>query len=202
MRRFLGPLLLLAVTLPAAAKTKSSGTWTDPEVKAATYTKVVVYAKLQDMAVRRVFEDTAVSALKERGCGAVPAYEVIVPEDLANRETIVAKLKALGADAALVFVVEEQGVVSKPRPTVSIGIGVMAGSGPVGIGVGGSVPVGGGGNSTYMIFGIRSEFHAMGVDGPRWIGNYTTDLQRGGATAASEVADLTVKNMKKARVLK
>lgn len=200
MRRSLVLACLLALALPASAKTKYTGAWTAPDVEPAAYGKIVVYAKLQDESVRRVMEDAAVRGLKERGCGAVPAYQVLVPEDFASRDTVVAKLKAIGADAALVFVVAEQGVKSKPSPTLSIGIGVM--SGPVGVGVGGSVPIGGSGNSSYMVFGIRSEFHTMGADGPRWIGNYTTDLLSGGATAAEEVADLTVKNMKKARVLK
>ena len=202
MRRLLATIALLSLPLPAVAKTKAAGSWAAPDLKAAAYSKVVVYAKLQDESVRRVMEDAAVRALASYGSAGVPAYQVLTEEDLVDRPTVEAKLKSIGADGALVFLVAEQGVKAKPQPTFSIGIGVMSHSAPVGVGIGTTVPIGGDENSTYMVFGIRSEFHALAGEGPRWIGNYTTDILHGGATAAQEVAELTVKNMKKARVLK
>ena len=194
------PLLGLAVGLDAAAKTKGKTAWTAPELKPATYRKVVVYAKLADETVRGQMEDYAVLGLKAQGTDAVAAHKVLTPEDLASREAVEAKVREIGADAALVFRVSGQGKEDESSATLSVGIG--ASSGPYGVFLGGSVPIGDSKNSTFLILEIRSEFHSLGVEGPRWIGSYTTDLERGVGTAVVEVADLTVKNLKKARVLK
>ena len=202
MKLALAVIALCALGLDVEAKTKPSGTWTAPDVKPAAYRKVVVYAKLTDEAVRRQMEDYAVLGLKARGTDAVAAHQVLTPEDLASREAVEAKVKEIGVDAAVVFTVSGQSKEQESTATLSVGIGVGASSGPYGVFLGGSVPIGDSKNSTFLILGIRSEFHALDSVGPRWIGNYTTDLERGVGTAVVEVADLTIKNLKKARVLK
>lgn len=138
--------------------------------------------------------------LKARGTDAVPAYAVLTPEDLASREAVEAKVREIGADAGLVFSVAGQEQERESSASLHVGVGVS--SGPYGAFLGGSVPLGGSRNSTFLVLGIRSEFHALGAEGPRWIGSYSTDLERGAGTAAAEVADLTLKNLRKARVLK
>lgn len=169
-------------------------------MKPAVYRKVVVYAKIADEGVRRQMEDYAVLGLKARGTDAVPAYAVLTPEDLASREAVEAKVREIGADAGLVFSVAGQEQERESSASLHVGVGVS--SGPYGAFLGGSVPLGGSRNSTFLVLGIRSEFHALGAEGPRWIGSYSTDLERGAGTAAAEVADLTLKNLRKARVLK
>jgi hypothetical protein len=191
--------LALAGVAPATAGTKTTSTWTAPDLQPATYTKVAVLAKVTDDVARRILEDAVVQGLQERGIGAVAAYQVFTPADLANEEVVRAKARELGVDAGLVFTVTGESTQVKSGPSVHASVGVPVHAGAFSFFLGTSVPLGGG-TSTSRKVGLKSEFHAGSGDGPRWIANYSTDLKAGSERAAEEVAAQALKQLKKSGV--
>jgi len=192
---------ILAAVLPlaAAAGTKSTSTWVSPDLQPANYRKVVVLAKTTDDVAMRVLEDTLVSGLKKQGIEAVQAYLVLQPSDLESDAAIEAKAKDLGADAGLVFVVTGESTEVKSGSNVHASVGVPVRAGPFSLFVGTSVPLGGG-PSAVKTFGIKAQFFAKDLKGPRFIATYTTDLKNGSERAAQDVAALALKQLKKAGV--
>ena len=179
----------------ALASAKTTSTWAAPDVKAATYAKVAVLAKISDEATRKQLEDRVVAGLVQRGITAVPAYANFTPEDLASHEAVQARAQELGVDAGLVFTVTGEQAQVKQGPTVHASIGVPVHVGGFSVFLGGSVPLGGG--STTKVVGLKSEFITSSVEGPRWVATYATDLRNGGERAAHEVATQALKQLKK-----
>jgi len=192
-------VLLITTILPANAGTKTTGTWSAPDLKPATYQKVAVLAKFSDDVARRVLEDSVVKGLTDRGITAVAAYQVFDSEDLASEEAIVAKAKELGVDAGLVFTVTGKDTKVTTAPTVHASVGVPVRAGPFSVFLGTSVPLGGG-TSTSTKVGVKSEFFSKGSEGPIWIGNFATDLAGGNERAAQEIGSQSLKQLKKARL--
>jgi len=191
--------LAALVPLAAAAGTKSNSTWVSPDLQPAAYQKVIVLAKTSDDVAMRVLEDTVVNGLKKQGIEAVQAYLVLQPADLVSDEAIEAKAKELGADAGLVFTVTGESTEVKSGSNVHASVGVPVRAGPFSLFVGTSVPLGGG-PSAVKTFGIKAQFLAKDVKGPRWIATYTTDLKNGSERAAQDIAALALKQIKKAGV--
>jgi hypothetical protein len=195
----LAVVLAVLVPLAAAAGTKSTSTWVSPDLQPATYQKVVVLAKTTDDVAMRVLEDAVVKGLKDKGIDAVQAYLVLQPADLVSDEAIEAKAKELGADAGVVFTVTGESTEVKSGSNAYASVGVPVRAGPFSLFVGTSVPLGGG-PSAVKTFGIKAQFFAKDVKGPRWIATYTTDLKYGSERAAQDVAALALKQLKKAGV--
>ncbi len=192
-------MLAAVVPLGAAAGTKSTSTWVTPDLQPAIYQKVVVLAKTTDDVAMRVLEDTVVKGLKEKGIEAVQAYLVLQPADLQSDESIEAKAIELGADAGLVFTVTGESTAVKSGSNVHASVGVPVRAGPFSLFVGTSVPLGGG-PSAVKTYGIKAQFFAKDLKGPRWIATYTTDLKNGAERAAQDVGALALKQLKKAGV--
>jgi len=195
----LAVILAAFAPLVAAAGTKSNSTWVSPDLQPATYQKVVVLAKTTDDVAMRVLEDAVVNGLKKQGIEAVQAYLVLQPADLLSDEAIEAKAKELGADAGLVFTVTGESTEVKSGSNVHASVGVPVRAGPFSLFVGTSVPLGGG-PSAVKTFGIKAQFFAKDIKGPRWIATYTTDLKNGSERAAQDIAGLALKQLKKAGV--
>ena len=193
--------VILGVSFPlvAAAGANTTSSWSAPDLQPATYQKVVVLAKTTDDVAMRILEDAVVKGLKEKGIEAVQAYLVLKPDDLTSDETIEAKARELGADAGLVFTVTGENTEVKSGSNVHASVGVPVRAGPFSLFVGTSVPLGGG-PSTVKTVGVKAQFFASNVKGPRWIGTYATDLKNGTGRAAEDVAGLALKQLKKSGV--
>jgi hypothetical protein len=191
--------LAALVPLAAAAGTKSNSTWVSPDLQPAAYQKVIVLAKTTDDVAMRVLEDAVVNGLKKQGVEAVQAYLVLQPADLESDQTIEAKAIELGADAGVVFTVTGEGTEVKSGSNAYASVGVPVRAGPFSLFVGTSVPLGGG-PSAVKTFGIKAQFFAKDIKGPRWIATYTTDLKNGSERAAQDIAALALKQLKKAGV--
>ena len=192
-------ILGFSFPLVAAAGANTTSSWSAPDLQPATYQKVVVLAKTTDDVAMRILEDAVVKGLKEKGIEAVQAYLVLKPDDLTSDEAIEAKAKELGADAGLVFTVTGENTEVKSGSNVHASVGVPVRAGPFSLFVGTSVPLGGG-PSTVKTVGVKAQFFASNVKGPRWIGTYATDLKNGTGRAAEDVAGLALKQLKKSGV--
>jgi len=189
-------IVALAAALPAFGAAKTTSTWKAPDAAPASYAKVAVLAKISDEAARRQLEDRVAEGLAQRGIEALPAHQHFTAEDLASREAVEARAKALGVDAGLVFTVTGEQTAVKQGPTVHASIGVPVHVGGFSLMLGGSVPLGGGASATKVV-GLKSEFITPSGEGPRWVATYATDLKNGSERAAHEVATQALKQLKK-----
>jgi len=91
--------LMFALVLAAVGCTSASieASWRSPT--APHLSNVVTLSPAPDGAVRRSTEDKLAQELSLRGVRAVPAYTVLTDQDLNNRETMMAKLRAGGFDS-------------------------------------------------------------------------------------------------------
>lgn len=93
--------LALASFVASCASTDMTSTWTDPNAKGASLSKVAVVSMTKDPGLRRMAEDTTAANLA--GAQAVPSYQILGDMDLKDREAVKAKLKAAGMNAVLVM---------------------------------------------------------------------------------------------------
>jgi hypothetical protein len=192
---------LLCASSIAAAGTKTSSTWSAPDLQPGAYRKLIVMARFEDEAPRRILEDALAAKLKDAGLEALPAYQVLVPEDLASEAAIRAKVEQLGADAGIVFTVTGDDTKVKSGSNAYASVGVPVGVGPFSVFLGTSVPLGGGPSTVHTVH-LKSELHALEGKNPRWIATYDTDLKGGTERVARDLAGLAMKGLKKARLLK
>jgi hypothetical protein len=191
---------LAVASIATFAKTRTTSTWTDPEMQPRTYAKVLVMARVTEESAKRILEDAVVSGLRSKGINAVAAYQTVTPEDLATEDSIRAKAKALGVDAGLVFTVlehEKAQIATGPSGSLSVGFGGMYGGF-----IGGSVPIGGNKIETVHQVVMKGEFYEAGVPKPTWMAQYESDLALGVDNEARSVAKDTVKYLKKAKIFK
>ena len=83
MKQYLIAFLII-VMLQSAAMTQS--TWKDAAYKPEPYRKVMVLAKVSDMAARKQLEDYTVKFLTDKGIKAIPAYGNLNKSDGTSRE--------------------------------------------------------------------------------------------------------------------
>jgi hypothetical protein len=93
------PSLCLLVTA-SYAQTLLTDVWRDKEYRGTT-SKVAVFWIAQDRTRRILNEDELVRQLKARGTVGLPMYVVIPPDKMVDKETAMAKVRDLGADAVL-----------------------------------------------------------------------------------------------------
>ena len=193
---------LAVACVTALAGTKSTSSWTDPTAQPATYHKVLVLAKITDDLARRVLEDAVVKGLKDGGIDALAAYPSLTEADLESGDSIRAKAKEVGVDSGVVYTVTGTQTEVKQSASVSVGVGVGGGGGgPFGFFLGASKPLGGG-TTTVLQTGVKAEFYGSEVGKPLWIGNFSTDLKNGAEREAATLASQTLKQLKKAKILK
>lgn len=90
------------VFLVSCAATQVVNVWMDDGFKGRKISKTLVIGVTPKEETRKLFEDTFSRKLKERNVDAVSSYTVLPQGSMADKETIVAKVKQLGADSVLV----------------------------------------------------------------------------------------------------
>lgn len=83
-------------------KTKIANEWSDPNVRPAPFSKVVVIAMSNDHVLRRIAEDEFVSRLP-KGTEGVAGYKLISADDRENVDKVKAILEEAEVDGATVF---------------------------------------------------------------------------------------------------
>lgn len=108
------------------------------------YSKILVLAKVQEPEIEKAFENSVVTALKDKGYTALPSYSSFTLAELENTDRLVAKADSLQIDALLAFTLinVETTVINTPQVNASIGVPVRIGFFSVYLGT--SVPLGGG----------------------------------------------------------
>lgn len=101
-RYFLSTFVLALLVLPSCATTtKLTSVWRDDGYQDHPK-KMMIIGELKQPGNRRIFEDEMVKQLKAVGADAVVSYAAIPEQAGADRDTIAAKMKELGADAVLI----------------------------------------------------------------------------------------------------
>jgi hypothetical protein len=100
-----------------ATVTKINGTWVKPEAVAQKYNSIVVLGLANDLIKRSTVEKSIITELTKNGYVAVSGSTLLPSNlidvnsdgklDVGAKELIVNKLKAVGVDGALVFVLED-----------------------------------------------------------------------------------------------
>jgi hypothetical protein len=106
MKRILLLLSLLVVIVTEGtdvyAQTVLTDVWKDKDHRVAVK-KITVFWIAQVAQNRLLAENEFVRQLKERGLIATPAYVVIPPDKLVEKDAAITKIKNLGADAVLIL---------------------------------------------------------------------------------------------------
>lgn len=87
--------------LIGCATTKLTMVWKDQSFH-GTIKKVVVVGTFKKPSTRNFFEDEFVRQLKARGVDAIASYTLLPIDKLSSKDVLIDKIKATGADAALV----------------------------------------------------------------------------------------------------
>ena len=103
MRRVATPLVIAAGLLMAAgcSSTKLISVWKAPEAGRSPFTKIVAVAVSADSGLRRGAEDQMVRLIGAEK--AIPSYSVVPDAELKDKEKAKERVKAAGADGALVM---------------------------------------------------------------------------------------------------
>jgi hypothetical protein len=98
--RLIRSLVCLAVLAACAPTTEVLNSWADPSAGQVRFKKMLNVCACKDEAMRRTVEDQ----LTKRIAGSTPSYTVLSEDDLRNKESAKAKVKAGGYDGAVVMV--------------------------------------------------------------------------------------------------
>ena len=114
-------LLMFSLTGEASyAQTVLTDVWKDKTYQ-STVKKIAVFLIMNDDARRILWEDEFVRQLKARGINAMPAYTIIPPEKMVEKETALTKMKDLKVDAVitmkLVDKLTARTTISPPDPS-------------------------------------------------------------------------------------
>jgi hypothetical protein len=167
MMRTVFALIICMGLLSEASAQKLLSSWTSPEYTKSEYRKVAVLAKISDKEVRQLVEDNAVIALRDKGITAITSYLNFNDEDMATRESLIAKADQLQVDAVVVFSVQREGTTVTNSPTLSVGAGIPVRIGFMHVYLGGSMPIAGG-PKLVEIAQLRTEFYNREKDIPHW----------------------------------
>ena len=119
MKRFmLLALIMVVMTLAgtvAFGQTVLTDVWKDKDYR-GTAKKVMVFWIVQAPQNRLLAENEFVRQLKARGLSALPAYVIIEPDKLVDRDTAVKKIKDLGVEALLTLRVTNKQTVQSTIP--------------------------------------------------------------------------------------
>lgn len=98
--RLIRSLLCLALLAACAPTTEVLNSWADPSAGQVRFKKVLNVCACKDEAMRRTVEDQ----LTKRITGSTSSYTILSQDDLQDRESAKAKVKAGGYDGAVVMV--------------------------------------------------------------------------------------------------
>ena len=97
----IGLAILPIVLAMSCASTEMTSTWTDPNAKGASLSRIAVICLTRDQGTRRMCEDAAASQLV--GVQATPSYQALGDTELRNREAVKTQLQTAGFQGALVM---------------------------------------------------------------------------------------------------
>jgi hypothetical protein len=98
--RLIRSLVCLAVLAACAPTTEVLNSWADPSAGQVRFKKMLNVCACKDEAMRRTVEDQ----LTKRITGSTSSYTILSQDDLQDRESAKAKVKAGGYDGAVVMV--------------------------------------------------------------------------------------------------
>jgi hypothetical protein len=118
---FSGIFFLIAAFLAACATTTLTSVWKDPAYQGGQIRKVLVMGISDKPAIKRLYEDGFVNALKLKGVDAVPGYAVLPSEGIPDKEDIRSKVTEFNIDAILITRMVDKKTVDTyyPPETVS-----------------------------------------------------------------------------------
>jgi hypothetical protein len=164
--------------------------WKSSDYKPEPYRKVMVYAKVSDIAARRQLEDFTVKFMNDKGIVAIPAYTNIKKAEGLSREAFLVIADSLQVDALLVYSVNGAEKRAENSPTVSLGVGV----GMYGGYAGASVPIAGGVKMVTIVKLTVDFFNRASLD-EQWSQQLSGSLNDGTDKLAYTFAKSTVKAM-------
>jgi len=92
----------LAVAFASCNSATVESTWTNPKLRETRITKVVVFGIAKNPGARIEFEEALARSLKGANLNVVPGYDFVPFDEKPGREVIIERIKAAGADGALV----------------------------------------------------------------------------------------------------
>ncbi len=184
--------LLIAFCFIVLLQTAASAqaTWKSPDYKPEPYRKVMVLARITDVAAKKQLEDFSVKYLNDKGVVAIPAYATIQQSNVMTREAFLAIADSLQVDAMLVYSVNgaEQMVTSSPTLSVGVGVGMYGGY------AGASVPIAGGAKMVTVVK-LSVYFYNRASTDEQWAWQLSGSLEDGTEKLAYTFAKSTVKAM-------
>lgn len=94
--------LPLALAVAGCATTTVESTWSNPKLSETKLKKVVVFGIARNPSARIEFEKALTNALKDAHLVVLPGYDFVTYDEKPGREVVIERIKAAGADAALV----------------------------------------------------------------------------------------------------
>lgn len=189
MKHFLTAFFFIALMQPA---TMAQTSWKSPDYKPEPYRKVMVYAKVSDVAARKQLEDFTVKFLTDKGIVAIPAHSNVNQANVASREAFLVIADSLQVDALLVYSVNGAERRAERSPTVSVGVGVGMYGGYAGT----SVPIAGG---TKIVTEVKLSvfFYNRASTDEQWARDLSGTLEDGTDKLAYSFAKTIVKALMK-----
>jgi hypothetical protein len=185
-------LIIISLVVLAQPVLFSQTTWKSPGYKPEALRKVMIYAKISDVAARKQLEDFTAKFLADKGIEAVAAYSTLKRTKFDTRDAFLAYTDSLSVDAILVFNVEDAQKMAVNQPTVSVGVGV----GMYGGYAGASAPIAGGQKIVTMV-SLSGKFYTRTTSGEQWIINLSGKLDGLTDKLAHSFAKTTAKAMLK-----
>ena len=183
-------LLLFSLVVLAQPVLFSQTTWKSPDYKPETMRRVMIYAKITDVAARKQLEDFTAKLLADKGIEAVAAYSTLKRTKFDTREAFLAYTDSISVDAILAFNVEDAQEMTVNQPTVSVGVGV----GMYGGYAGASAPIAGGAKMVTVV-SMSGKFYTRSTTGEQWIIKLSGKLDGPTDKLAHSFAKTTAKAM-------
>ena len=184
------PLIAFCLFFIIHQASMAQTTWKAADYKPEPYRKVMVLAKISDIAAKRQLEDFTVKFLNDKGIVAIPAYSNVKRTDGVTREAFLVIADSLQVDALLVYSVNGAIQRAENTPTVSVGVGV----GMYGGYAGASVPIAGG---TKLVTEVKLSvyFYNRASTDEQWANQLSGTLEGNTDKLAYTFAKSTVKAM-------
>jgi hypothetical protein len=189
MNHILIAFCLIVLMQPA---TVAQTSWKSSDYTPEPYRKVMVLARVSDVAARKQLEDFTVKLLNDKGIVAIAAYSNIKQANVASREAFLVIADSLKVDALLVYSVNGAEKVVEHTPTVSVGVGV----GMYGGYAGASVPIAGGAKIVALVKMSVYFYNRASLD-EQWAQQLSGTLDGDTDKLAYTFAKTTVKAMMK-----
>ena len=169
--------------------------------KDVRYRKILILTKIKQPEIERQFENSMVSALKDKGYFAVPSYNTFTKSEIENTSLLVAKADSMQIDALLAFTLidVETKIINQPQVSANVGIPVQIGFFSVYVGT--SVPLGGGPKEEKTVTVKAGLYTDRNSPEPSWTLDLTGSLSNGNDALIYDFTRKTVKALIKQKVL-